>query len=222
MTKKKSKSKIAENKGKKSITFTLSGLFSLALLGLIIVVWAFILGIILGRGYRPEILIPQLAQIMPSHEKKDVQEKDSRKKRVVLNPEELGFFEELKKDRVNLSSSTESKRNVQKDLNAEQRSDTSRNSEQKSINQPDKLFAYTYQVAAFQDKNRAQKLQAKLQTVGVQSYLKKVSKSTADWYRIYISFKGTTEDIRELKKSLNKLGIKKVIIRSKKIVNATY
>lgn len=221
MIKKKSKSKIADNKGKRSITFTLSGLFSLALLGLIVVVWAFILGVILGRGYRPEILIPQLAQIMPSHKKKDVQEKDPSKKSVVLSPEELGFFEEVKKEN-NLSSNTESRGNVQKDLNAEQKSDTSGNSEQKSINQPDKLFAYTYQVAAFQDKNRAQKLQAKLQTVGVQSYLKKVSKTTADWYRIYIPFKGTTEDIRELKKSLHKLGLKKVIIRSKKIVNATY
>ncbi len=55
--------------------------------------WVFILGILVGRGYRPEEAVPELAQIMPSTETPATLE--SSQPPTVLKPEELQFMEDL-------------------------------------------------------------------------------------------------------------------------------
>ena len=59
-------SKIKEN-GKSKFVFELSFASVVSIFGtaILLLVWSFILGIIMGRGYDPEEGVPQLAQIMP-------------------------------------------------------------------------------------------------------------------------------------------------------------
>ncbi len=76
-----------------SFELTMSGIISLVVVGAIIVVWAFILGVLLGRGYKPENAVPELAQIMPTAESPAPVEQPEEP--TVLKPEELQFMENL-------------------------------------------------------------------------------------------------------------------------------
>ena len=54
--------------GPRTFTFQLSGagLASVVVVGALCLVWVFILGVLVGRGYKPEAAVPELAQMMPS------------------------------------------------------------------------------------------------------------------------------------------------------------
>lgn len=96
--------KDGSNNGSKRYKFEwtmsgLIGLFSVTLLGLI---WVFIFGVLVGRGYQPERAMPELARIMPSPTPSVAQsqvaegKEDKAQKSEVLKPEELLFFDKLK------------------------------------------------------------------------------------------------------------------------------
>jgi DedD protein len=84
--------------------FTLSGLVSLFVFTVLIMVWMFILGVLVGRGYRPEAVIPQLAKVLPQEKAPQAgdgqaapqQEGQTPQEQPTLRPEELGFYEDLK------------------------------------------------------------------------------------------------------------------------------
>ena len=59
-------SKPPEGPRKFSFEFTGPGLISVVVVGVLGIVWVFILGVLVGRGYKPENAVPQVAQIMPS------------------------------------------------------------------------------------------------------------------------------------------------------------
>jgi hypothetical protein len=77
-----------------SLELTTSGVISIAIVALLGMCWAFILGILLGRGYRPENAVPPLANIMPTTEAKAPDETVGAPPKV-LKPEELQFMEGL-------------------------------------------------------------------------------------------------------------------------------
>ncbi len=70
-------------------SFSPAGLFAMLLFTIIALAWAFIFGLFLGRGYQPEELVPEIAQIMPTPPPPpNVTE--------TLRPEDLNFYEQLK------------------------------------------------------------------------------------------------------------------------------
>ena len=77
-------------------TFSLStaGLVSLSVVTVAALAWVFILGVLVGRGYKPEQAVPQLAEIMPRPEAESPAPKGDDG---VLRPEELEFFDAVKK-----------------------------------------------------------------------------------------------------------------------------
>jgi hypothetical protein len=90
-----SKFNVSNDGGPRKFSFelTMSGLVSLGIVLVLGVSWVFILGILVGRGYRPEEAVPELAQIMPSNENSATLE--SSQPPTVLRPEELQFMEDL-------------------------------------------------------------------------------------------------------------------------------
>jgi|GEM_PF-761167 len=90
-----SKFNVSNDGGPRKFSFelTMSGLVSLGIVLVLGVSWVFILGILVGRGYRPEEAVPELAQIMPSTENSATLE--SSQPPTVLRPEELQFMEDL-------------------------------------------------------------------------------------------------------------------------------
>lgn len=86
-------SKPPEGPRKFSFEFTGPGLISVVVVGVLGIVWVFILGVLVGRGYKPENAVPQVAQIMPSTAPSAQQE--NREPPTVLKPEDLQFQDTL-------------------------------------------------------------------------------------------------------------------------------
>lgn len=81
--------------GPRKFTFEFSGpgLISVVVVAVLGVVWIFILGVLVGRGHKPEEAVPQVAQIMPSPP--SVEQPQSKEPPTVLKPEQLEFQDTL-------------------------------------------------------------------------------------------------------------------------------
>ena len=77
-------------------------------------------------------------------------------------------------------------------------------------------FEYLYQVSAFKDIKRAEDLQSKLVQAGISASVTKAYAGSQQWYRVFVNFKGTESQAREIKKELRLLGIDKPFLKSKK------
>lgn len=91
-----------------SFEFTISGLFSLFMFALLVIIWMFILGVLVGRGYKPERFIPKISALLPDEANKTQtidatsklpQDESStgNEELQTLKPEDLTFFDSLKK-----------------------------------------------------------------------------------------------------------------------------
>lgn len=76
-----------------SIEMTMSGVVSLAVVVLLGMCWVFILGILLGRGYRPEKAVPQLEHMLPTTEPSQLPDETPNAEPKVLKPEDLTFMD---------------------------------------------------------------------------------------------------------------------------------
>ncbi|QJT07527.1 SPOR domain-containing protein [Oceanidesulfovibrio marinus] len=88
---KKQKSEGSGGKRYKLELSTIGWVASIAVL-LIGVTWVFIFGVLVGRGYRPEQTVPELARIMPSENRTNATSANNE----VLKAEELQFYDSLK------------------------------------------------------------------------------------------------------------------------------
>ncbi len=76
-----------------TLELTTAKIVSVGIVVVLGISWVFILGILVGRGYRPEEAVPELAQIMPAPETPTTL--DGSEPPTVLKPEELHFMEDL-------------------------------------------------------------------------------------------------------------------------------
>lgn len=76
-----------------TLELTTAKIVSVGIVVVLGISWVFILGILVGRGYRPEEAVPELAQIMPAPETPATL--DGSQPPTVLKPEELQFMEDL-------------------------------------------------------------------------------------------------------------------------------
>jgi hypothetical protein len=86
-------SKQPDGPRKFTFEFTGPGLVSVVVVAVLGIVWVFILGVLVGRGYKPENAVPQVAQIMPSAPAPA--QPESTETPTVLKPEELHFQDTL-------------------------------------------------------------------------------------------------------------------------------
>lgn len=78
-----------------SFEISMSGVISVGIVVVLGMCWVFILGILVGRGYKPETAVPQIAQMMPTTEAAQPDGAASTTPPTVLKPEELQFMEGL-------------------------------------------------------------------------------------------------------------------------------
>lgn len=85
-----------ENGGPRKFTFeiSMSGVVSVGIVVVLGMCWVFILGILVGRGYKPETAVPQIAQMMPTTEAK-LPDGEAKAPPSVLKPEDLQFMEDV-------------------------------------------------------------------------------------------------------------------------------
>ena len=85
-----------ENGGPRKFTLeiSMSGVVSVGIVVVLGMCWVFILGILVGRGYKPETAVPQIAQMMPTTEAK-LPDGEAKAPPSVLKPEDLQFMEDV-------------------------------------------------------------------------------------------------------------------------------
>lgn len=205
----KKKKSAGNRKGTKRIQFSLSfaGLFSYCFLGCLAMIWVFILGVIVGRGYHPERLLPEIARLIPGYTAEKTEVRDKEQKRQVLKPKDLNFFDDLKKKvRVQLGDQAGSDQTPDEE-----------HQDAPSASAREKMPRYhsIYQVAAFKTRTQAARVVSKLQKNKLQAAVHPFRKPDQDWYRVYVSFTGRAQEIQQLESKLKRLGLEHFFLRSK-------
>jgi cell division septation protein DedD len=163
-------------------------------------VWAFILGILVGKGYRPENAIPEIAQIMP--EKQQVEPKQPR----VLKAEELDYYDRLKKSKPQPAPPKAQTTRPVPPIQTRRQAPPAPTQQR---------FAYIYQAAAFQSQADAIRFQQQIIRRGIPAF---IEHAPSGWYRVNVRFKGTPSETAHLKAQLKALGVAKPLLKSKKPV----
>ncbi len=208
-----------------SIELTMSGLVSIAVVVVLGVAWVFILGVLVGRGYKPEKAVPELAQILPTTESPE--SVGSAASPEVLKPEELGFMESLRdKGDVDGPAVGQAPTGTSTAQNAPIPAPVAPQSvpiqaaqaplpESPTIEdaRPEfERFAITYQVASFYEKSRADTYLSQIAKKGVTGRIENAQVNGKPVYRILVSLSG---DMTEIQGKLDAIGVKKPMQRKK-------
>ncbi|EPR37520.1 Sporulation domain-containing protein [Desulfovibrio sp. X2] len=238
---------------------------ALGVLAIFVVAWAFALGVIIGRGYKPEKAVPEIARIMPTPPP-PASEGDTG----VLKPEELHYMDSLTKtpvmppkaaEAVQDSHRAEQQKAAQRaQQKAEQKAEQQKPEPRKTTTpsmvarvepaptarkeapaaqqkapapapkQPQKQaekqapqtqaaaegrFSYIYQVASFTDKTQAEAMVKRVKSTGLWAQTESTEIKGKTWHRVIVQFRGTPDETNEMKSRLGKIGITRVIMRSK-------
>ncbi|WP_461211347.1 SPOR domain-containing protein [Desulfocurvus sp. DL9XJH121] len=196
----------------KRFSFSLStaGLVSLSVVGVAALVWVFILGVLVGRGYKPEQAVPQLAEIMPrpGENASAAPAKDG-----VLKPEELEFFDTVKqKPAVPAKASKPETKPAKAEAPAAAQPAQAAATAQADDGQ---VFRYVYQAAALKSPDMAREFVTRLKKLGLSVSIEEAKAGDAVWHRVMVHHTGTPESTRELKAKLKTVGVDKPLMKSK-------
>lgn len=208
---KKPKSASKKKQGKK-VQFSLSwgGLVSFGFFGALALIWVFILGVIVGRGYQPEALLNSVKRFIPGVSASKETAGEARPQEKVLQAEELNFIEDLKKkvqDQLQDAARSPGQEPERKKTAA---ADQTSGAEQQA---PE--YRCVYQVAAFKRAKPANQVASDLQTAGLQASVHEIEKSGQSWFRVYVRFSGSTRAVQDFEQKLNQLGLGNAFLRSK-------
>lgn len=188
-------------------TLTLCGFALLA------IVWAFILGVFVGRGYNPEDVVPDISRLMPQEEKHE-------EKPRILRPEELEFYDQLRSDPSGESSPQEQPAAPTAQPSQEQPLETAALPPEPDLEpEPEdnaESFIYTFQVGSFQSMERAGGLQQRLYREGFEASINRAFYENEPWYRVIIEVETTPSKIDNFKQRLGEQGIDQPLLRNKR------
>lgn len=192
-----------------TLRFSLAGLVSLCLLLVAGLSWMFVMGVLVGRGYKPENAVPTVVKVLPKASAPNAT--------AVLKAEELEFYDELKKKPK--AQSPEQKTAVQEPVPPVSKPPKELSFAGVPPKKPpldETVYNYTYQAAAFRDLGAAHEFQARLSKLGLANNIETAISQGKTWHRVLVYFKGTPTDTRELKEKLKTLGVDKALLKEKK------
>ena len=205
--------------GKKSYDFSLSlpGMISTVGAGVLALTFFFVMGILIGRGYRPEVDIPQLKPIMPSKEHGQIVKQEPPR---VLTSEELGYPDRLKAPAESIMD--QPVKPEEKKIKPKAKVKTIRTKTIKSeVFEPtpakpgEPVYEYVYQVASFRKVEMAEALSKKLVSSGLRTAISAVDARGSTWYRVQVLYQGTPVSTGEMKAVLAKYNIGKPLLKKK-------
>ena len=204
------------NAAKRTYSFTLSlpGMISAVGAGVLALTFFFVMGILIGRGYRPEADIPQLQPIMPSNEHGQVTAQEPPK---VLTPEELDYQDRLKAptemDAIEPAPKPAPKPEKKK---AEVKPAPKPEPADSAPARPgEPVYDYVYQVAAFRKVEMAEGLGKKLEAAGLSTNITAGDAKGSTWYRVQVLHSGTPASTDQMREILAKFGIQKPLLKKK-------
>ncbi len=229
-----------ENGGPRKFTFeiSMSGVISVGIVVVLGMCWVFILGILVGRGYRPEAAVPQIAQMMPTTEAKLPDNTVAQAPPSVLKPEDLQFMEEVHAQPGGEAASdpaakpsAEAKKSATAAKPHELTEVRPVPAAPKAAPEPAKpapakvdpktpfdkkagaRYNATYQVASFPGKEQAETLAKQLAKKGITASVHEAKSNNNKVFRVNVQIKGSDADIAE---TLKRTGEKGSILLGKK------
>lgn len=217
------------NTSNKTYDFSLSfpGMISAVGAGVLALTFFFVMGILIGRGYRPEADVPQLKGIMPTKEHGQIAE--VQEKPEILKAEDLEYPNRLKEtpEAVMKQPQPDAKKlapKVEKKLQAPapvKPAKVEDNPVKPEVYQPEApkpgepVFDYVYQVASFRKAEMADALSAKLVAAGLRTAVTAGEAKGTTWYRVQVLHHGTPESTEGMKAILTQQGMGKPLLRKK-------
>ncbi|WP_018123803.1 SPOR domain-containing protein [Desulfovibrio oxyclinae] len=190
----------------------------------------FILGLLVGRGYRVEEKVPRLAAMMPEQPvavSEHGAKADNDGDREVLKPEDLSYPENLSKapakpkpKKPEKPEPSEKKVEEKAEKKAAEKSEPAQQEKNAAVTAGENVYDYVYQAASFRDRDMAMKLAAKINKAQLVSRVEAFETSSGNWYRVMVLHRGTPESTESMKSVLEKFGISKPLMKQKKPVAA--
>ncbi len=192
--------------------------------GVLALTFFFVMGILIGRGYRPESDVPPLNQIMPSKEHGQIAEEQVKPE--ILRADELDYPERLK----------ESAADVMDQQPSDKKPETKPEAKPKVVAKPDAgpekpevfeptpakpgepVYDYIYQVASFREPSMAEALSAKLVAAGLRTNIEAGEAKGSTWHRVQVLYHGTPASTAEMKSILSSQGVGKPLLKKKTAV----
>lgn len=203
----------------------------------------FVLGVLVGRGHRPETAVPVVAGIMPKESLTPQAPAPE-----VLKAEELGYSEQLgkKHDGPTPSRGIDAVEQKPKEKKADKKEEAKpaakpsdktadkaaakladKKAEQKPAGKkaeqkpdPDsQRYDYAYQAATFPDGDSAKAYLKRVKGLGLKGDIESGNTDGKSWHRVVVFFQGTPTDTRGLKEKLASIGAQKLVMRSKTPAN---
>ncbi len=175
------------------ITLGLTGIIYSVLLIMILVIWAFILGVVVGRGYEPLSLLSHSTS--KAHFRKRSSPAASAANTTVLTPQELTFYQGVKRS-----------------------GGPTRGQKTTPINKRGHLEGpspYLIQVCAFLKKGDAQRVKEDLTRRGLISRVVTRTVKGKLWYRVYVEVSGGKKEVSRCLDILQKMGFSRPIVRKR-------
>jgi len=215
------------NVGNKSYDFSLSlpGMISAVGAGVLALTFFFVMGILIGRGYRPESDVPPLDNMMPAKVHGQIAEVQIKPE--VLRAEELEYPERLKgsadtrMDEQPADKVKKAKPEPKAKPKAEVAKPADTGPEKPEVFEPtpakpgEPVYDYVYQVASFKQPEMAEALSAKLVASGLRTAIEAGEAKGSTWHRVQVLHHGTPASTGEMKAVLTKNGIGKPLLRKK-------
>ncbi|SMP53348.1 Sporulation related domain-containing protein [Desulfonatronum zhilinae] len=235
MAQKNSKPSTSPGGKKKRWRFELGpfGMLGVGLVGTLVMAWAFILGILVGRGYHPESVIPEIGW-------ESAKLPTLSTPRTVLQPEELRFHETLQ-ERGSQPSPEAPRRVEPPRVSAPVRQTPQAQREAAPDHAPAPVvaapeptgptgqaglaeplepagprFEFVYQVASFQNDSQARALQQSIASTGLSASVEAGMVNDRQWYRVLVTVRGSQAEADLAKSRLQGLGIADPFLRAKK------
>ncbi|MEZ7195909.1 SPOR domain-containing protein [Pseudodesulfovibrio karagichevae] len=214
---------------KYDFSLSLSGMISITGVGVLALTFFFVMGILIGRGYRPEADVPPLKELMPDAEHGQLAAENTPPK--VLTLEELDYQDRLKASpQQMLDGPDEAKAKPEPKPVAAPETKPEPKPEAKSAPaaapQPETatpapaqpgeaVFDYVYQVASFRKADMATGLRDKLAAAGLKARVESGEAKGSTWHRVQVLHHGTPASTSEMKATLAKFGIAKPLLKKK-------
>lgn len=199
-----------------TIILTVPRAIALGIGSLVLISWFFFLGLIVGRGYEPEAIIPQVAQIMPqpgetapflpegatplTEKPTPLTHPGGTNGRSLIAEADKAYRANKKQEGTTASQSTPPSLTPPK-----QQPQTGAAAPQATTETADvAIYAYTYQLASFKEEKAAHTLRDKLKKAGFKPRINISKSSKSTWYRVLVDFNGTTAQAEAAKARLKK------------------
>ena len=203
-----------------TLTLTVPKAILLGVVSLILISWFFFLGLVVGRGYEPENIIPQVAQMMPqagqiassergmapsatgqtpSQAQQQNDNVDANGRNIIAEADKA-YRANIRQEGAAATPSTPVPPSLPPPSSASQRAagqgtagqGTAGQAQNQTVTQGDATtFKFVYQLASFKEEKAAQDLKNKLAAAGYTARVTTSKGAQSTWYRIIVDFTGT-------------------------------